>query len=115
MRKRKKGKKFGRVKEQRKALMKSLASSLVLHKKIKTTETKAKELKRFIEPLITKAKTGDLARRRQVRKFLSDSLTARLFNEIAPSYKDRPGGYTRIIKLAPRESDGARMAQIELV
>ncbi len=115
MRKGKKGKKFGRVKEQRKALMRSLASALVLHKKIKTTETKAKELRRFIEPLITKARTGDLHKRRQVRKYLSDSLTKRLFNDIAPSYKERPGGYTRIIKLAPRESDGARMAQIEFV
>src|SRR3989344_6263446 len=102
MRKRKKGKKFGRVKEQRKALMKSLAFSLVLHKKIKTTETKAKELSRFIEPLITKAKTGGLHERRQVRKYLSDEITSKLFNDIAPLYKDRGGGYTRIIKLAPR-------------
>mgnify|MGYP001593693036 FL=1 len=115
MRKGKKGKKFGRVREQRKALMRSLASALVLHKKIKTTETKAKELRRFIEPLITKARTGDLHKRRQIRKYLSDSLTKRLFDDIAPSYKERPGGYTRIIKLAPRESDGARMAQIELI
>lgn len=97
------------------ALMKSLASSLVLHKKIKTTETKAKELRRFIEPLITKAKIGDLHKRRQVREYLSDSVVKKLFSEIAPIYKDRPGGYTRIIKLAPRESDGARMAQIELI
>lgn len=115
MRKRKKGKKFGRVKEQRKALMRGLASSLVLHKKIKTTETKAKELRRFIEPLITKAKKGDLHKRRQVREYLSDPITQKLFNDIAPLYKERNGGYTRIIKLAPRESDGAKMAQIELV
>ncbi len=115
MRKGKKGKKLGRVKEQRKALMRSLVSSLVLHKKIKTTETKAKELRRFIEPLITKARTGDLHKRRQVRRYLSDSLTKRLFDDIAPSYKERPGGYTRIIKMAPRESDGAKMAQIEFV
>ncbi|MEK7203761.1 MAG: 50S ribosomal protein L17 [Patescibacteria group bacterium] len=115
MRKRKKGKKFGRVKEQRRALMNSLVSALVLHKKIKTTEAKAKELRRFIEPLITKARVGDLAKRRQVRKFLSDSITKKLFDEIGPLYKERPGGYTRIIKLAPRESDGARMAQIEFV
>ena len=115
MRKRKKGKKFGRVKEQRKALFRSLVSSLVLHKKIKTTEAKAKELRQFIEPLITKAKAGDLHKRRQVRRYLSDSITKKLFNEIAPLYKERRGGYTRIIKLAPRESDGARMAIIELV
>src|SRR3989338_343086 len=107
MRKRKKGKKFGRVKAQRRALMKSLVSSLVLHKKIKTTETKAKELRRFVEPLITKAKAGDLHRRRLVRKYLPESVTKKLFDEIAPLYKDRPGGYTRIVKLAPRLSDGA--------
>lgn len=115
MRKRKKGKKFGRVREQRKALMRGLASSLILHRKIKTTETKAKELRRFIEPLVTKAKIGDLNKRRQVRKYLSDSITQKLFNDLGPSYKDRPGGYTRITKLPPRESDGARMAQIEFV
>lgn len=115
MRKRKKGKKFGRVKEQRKALMRGLASSLMLHKKIITTETKAKELRRFIEPLITKAKAGGLAKRRQVRRYLSDSVAKKLFDEIAPLYKDRAGGYTRIIKLAPRVSDGAGMARIELV
>jgi large subunit ribosomal protein L17 len=115
MRKRKKGKKFGRVKAQREALLNSLASSLILHKKIKTTEVKAKELRRFIEPLVTKAKAEGLANRRQVRRFLSDSVAKKLFGEIAPSYKERPGGYTRITKLAPRESDGARMAQIEFV
>ncbi len=115
MRKRKKGKKFGRVKEQRKALMKSLASSLILNKKIKTTESKAKELRKFLEPLITKAKDGNLHKRRLVRKFLSDSVTKKLFDEIAPLYKDRAGGYTRIIKLTPRQSDGAKIARIELV
>ena len=115
MRKRKKGKKFGRVREQRKALLKSLASSLILNKKIKTTETKAKELRRFVEPLITKAKAGDLHRRRLVRKYLPESVTKKLFDEIAPLYKDRPGGYTRIVKLAPRLSDGAKMARIEML
>ena len=115
MKKRKKGKRFGRVKEQRKALLKSLASSLVLHKKIKTTEAKAKELRRFIEPLITKAKAADLHKRRLVRSYLSDEITKKLFSEIGPLYKDRPGGYTRIIKLTQRLSDGARMAIIEFV
>ncbi|MEK7579753.1 MAG: 50S ribosomal protein L17 [Patescibacteria group bacterium] len=115
MRKRKKGKKFGRVREQRKALMKSLASSLILHKKIRTTETKAKELRRFIEPLITKAKIGDLHKVRLVRKYLSDEITKKLFSEIAPLYKERAGGYTRITKIPSRDSDGAKMSQIELV
>ncbi len=95
--------------------MKSLASSLILHKKIRTTETKAKELRRFVEPLITKAKAGDLHRRRLVRRYLSDVVAQKLFNDIAPLYKDRAGGYTRIIKLGPRGSDGAKMAVIELV
>lgn len=115
MRKRKKGKKFHRKRDQRRALLKGLASSLVLHKKITTTEIKAKELRRFIEPLISKAKVGDLARRRLVRKYLSDSVTKKLFDEIAPMYKERPGGYTRIMKLPARKSDGAKMAVIEFV
>lgn len=115
MYKRKKNRKLKRNKSQRKALMKSLASSLILYKKITTTETKAKELKRFIEPLITKAKTGDLYKRRLVRRYLSEDITKKLFNEIAPLYKERPGGYTRIIKIPPRSSDGAKMAIIELV
>lgn len=115
MRKRKKGKKFGRVAEQRKALLKGLASSLIIHKKITTTEAKAKELRRFVEPLVSKAKIGDLHRRRLVRKWLTAPVTKKLFDEIGPSYKERPGGYTRIIKLPPRVSDGARMATIEFV
>lgn len=115
MRKRKKGKKFGRVAEQRKALLKGLASSLILHKKIKTTEAKAKELRRFVEPLVSKAKIGDLHRRRLVRRWLTAPVTKKLFDEIGPSYKERPGGYTRITKLPPRLSDGARMATIEFV
>lgn len=115
MRKRKKGKKFGRKAEQRKALLKGLASSLILHKKIKTTEAKAKELRRFVEPLVSKAKIGDLHRRRLVRKWLTAPVTKKLFDEIGPSYKERPGGYTRITKLPPRVSDGARMATIEFV
>jgi len=115
MYKRKKARRLKRDKAQRKALMKSLVSSLVIHKKITTTETKAKELKKFIEPLITKAKTQDLHKRRLVRKYLSEKITKKLFNEIAPLYKERPGGYTRIIKISPRNSDGAKMAVIEFV
>lgn len=115
MKKRKKGKKFGRRKEQRKALLKSLASSLILNKKIKTTETKAKELKKFIEPLITKAKSKNLQRIRLIRKYLNKEITRKLFDEIAPLYKEKAGGYTKITKLPRREGDGAKMAIIEFI
>jgi len=115
MRKKKKGRKLKRKKDQRKALLKSLAESLIEHERITTTEARAKELAPFIEKLITKAKKGGLSQRRQVTRVLSKKSTKKLFNEIAPRYKDRPGGYTRILKLPPRESDGAKMAIIEFV
>jgi len=88
---------------------------LIEHERITTTEARAKELAPFIEKLITKAKKGGLSQRRQVARVLSKKSTKKLFNEIAPRYKDRPGGYTRILKLPPRESDGAKMAIIEFV
>lgn len=107
--------KLGRTKSQREALLKSLASSLIINKKIKTTQAKAKELRRFLEPLITKAKNNNLANQRLVRKYLNKEITKKLFNEIGPIYKERPGGYIRIIKLPPRPSDGAKMAIVEFV
>ncbi len=115
MRKKKKGRKLKRKKDQRKALLKSLAESLIEYERITTTQAKAKELAPFIEKLITKAKKGGLSQRRQVVKVLSKKSTKKLFDEIAPRYKDRPGGYTRILKLPPRKSDGAKMAIIEFV
>lgn len=115
MKKRKKGRKFSREKDQRNALKKSLARSLFIHEKIKTTEAKAKELSSFAEKLITRARKGDLASRRILLKYFSDSLSKKLIEELGPRYKDRAGGYTRIIKLGPRKSDGAKMAFIELV
>ncbi len=115
MRKKKKGRKLKRKKDQRKALLKSLAESLVEHERITTTQAKAKELAPFIEKLITKAKKGGLSQRREVARVLSKKSTKKLFDEIAPRYKDRPGGYTRILKLPPRKSDGAKMAIIEFV
>ena len=115
MKKKKKGRKFSREKDQRKALLKSLARSLFLHERIKTTHAKAKEISSFAEKIITKAKKGDLTSRRIVRKYFSDKVTKKLFEEIAPKYKERNGGYTRIIKLGPRKSDSAKMAIIELV
>jgi len=101
--------------DQRKALLNTLASSLVLHEKIKTTEAKAKELSPFIEKKITKAKKGDIAARRMLLKNFSLNIVKKLVDDIAPKYKEREGGYTRVVKLGRRKSDGAKMAIIELV
>ncbi|PIS17341.1 MAG: 50S ribosomal protein L17 [Candidatus Nealsonbacteria bacterium CG09_land_8_20_14_0_10_42_14] len=115
MRKRKKGRKLSRQSGQRRALMKALVSALVSVERIKTTETKAKETAPIMERLISRAKKGDLASRRLLLKFLSLKLVKKLIEEIAPRYRERKGGYTRIIKLGPRQTDGARMAIIEFV
>jgi len=115
MRKLKKGRKLSRKRDQRKALLKSLARSLFLNEKIKTTEAKAKEISGSAEKLITRAKKGDLSSRRYLAKFFSRDLVKKLVDEIGPRYKSRKGGYTRIIRLGPRKSDGARMVVIELV
>ena len=115
MKKLKQGRKFSREKDQRKALMVSLANSLFLHEKIKTTEAKAKELSSFAQKIITRAKKGDIAARRSLARLFSAKIVKKLVDEIAANYKDRKGGYVRIIKMAPRKSDGARMAIIELV
>lgn len=115
MRKRKSGRKFGRERDQRNALMTHLAGALIANGKIKTTEAKARELRPYVERLITKAKKGNLA----VRRDLGRSLTARqvktLVDDIAPRFTSRPGGYTRITKLPSRKSDGAKQAIIELL
>jgi large subunit ribosomal protein L17 len=115
MRKRKKGRKLSRKRNQRKALLKALANALFLKEKIKTTEAKARELSFFAEKQITKAKISDIASRRLLARYFSPQIVKKLVNEIASRYKDRKGGYTRIVKLGPRRSDGARMAIIELV
>ncbi|MBD3207884.1 MAG: 50S ribosomal protein L17 [Candidatus Nealsonbacteria bacterium] len=115
MKKRKKGRKLSRVKDQRKALLRSLSRELVLRGRIKTTEAKAKELAGFIEKKITQAKEDNLQTRRLLAKHFSDEVVKKLVEEIAPKYKERPGGYTRILKLPSRKSDAARMAIIELV
>lgn len=115
MRKLKKGRKFSRKRDQRKALLKSLARSLFLNEKIKTTEAKAKEISGFAEKLITRAKKGDLSSRRYLAKFFSRDLVKKLVDEIGPRYKSRKGGYIRIIKFGPRKSDGAKMVIIELI
>lgn len=117
MRHHNKNRKFGRKKNVRSALLKSLALSLINHGRIKTTEAKAKELRPFIEKLVTKAKENDLAAKRIVisRLMNRNPETKKLFDDIAPKYKDTKGGYTRILKLPPRLSDGAKMALIEFV
>ena len=116
MRHRKSGRKLGRKVAHRKALMSNLAIALISNKKIKTTGPKAKELRSFIEPLITRAKKGDVHSRRQVLKYISHKPTVReLFNVIAPSFSERNGGYTRITKLGFRDNDCAPISTIEFV
>lgn len=111
-----KNRKFGRTRNQRAALLRSLAVSLIGRGKIKTTEAKAKELRPFVERLVTKSREGTLASRRLVSARLGNSKeTKKLFDDIAPKYKSRSGGYTRIIKLPARKSDGSKMAVIEFV
>jgi large subunit ribosomal protein L17 len=108
--------KFGREKNQRNALIKSLARSLVIHGSIQTTLAKAKELRPFVEKLVTKGKTGTLASRRLVGERLGTGRELKmLMDDLAPKYKDRKGGYTRITKLPRRENDASPMAQIEFV
>lgn len=107
-------KKFSRKKDQRKALLKSLAESLILQEKIKTTEVKAKELKSYIEKLITKARKQTLASRRGLLRLFSNNIALKL-EQISRKYADRKGGYTRIVKLFPRQTDAAKIARIEFV
>ena len=113
---RKKGRKFNRTAEHRKALLRNLATSLFLHGRVETTVAKAKELRAYAEPLITKAKRGDLHARRLVQRQISqEQALAKLFGEIGPRYAERPGGYTRVLHLGHRAGDAADVAIIELV
>jgi large subunit ribosomal protein L17 len=113
---RKKGRRFNRTTEHRKLMMRNLATSLFLHGRVETTTAKAKELRRFAEPLITRAKRGDLHARRVVARYvLDDEAVSKLFSEIGPRYSERPGGYTRVLHLGHRAGDAADMAIIELV
>ncbi|MEK7209769.1 MAG: 50S ribosomal protein L17 [Patescibacteria group bacterium] len=111
----KKGRKFGRVKKVRRALLKALSVALIDCGRIRTTEAKAKELTRVIAPLITKAKKGGLANIRSLAKFLPPKSVTKIIKDIGPRYQSRQGGYTRIIKLGEIRKDGARMCYIELV
>lgn len=116
MRHRNKGRSFSRTAEHREAMLRNMATSLFLHGRIETTTEKAKELRRFAEPLITKAKRGDLhARRLVARKIQDDAALSKLFTEIGPRFAERPGGYTRVLHLGHRPGDAADMSIIELV
>lgn len=116
MRHRKKGKKLGRTSPHRKRTLQALANALIEHKQITTTVTKAKALRPFVEPLITRAKEDTKHNRRQVFRHLqSNSSVSELFGDVAERVGDRPGGYTRIIRLGHRPGDGAETALIELV
>ena len=115
MRHSQKTKELGRKRNQRKALISTLAVSLIRDGKIKTTETKAKVLRPMVERLVTKAKAGDVAALRFITTKVGVTSAKTLVSTIAPKYKDRKGGYTRITKLNDRLSDGAKIAQIEFV
>mgnify|MGYP001088338149 CR=1 FL=1 len=115
MRKLNKGRKLSRKIGPRKALLRVLVNNFLMHEKITTTEAKAKELRSVAEKMITKAKNVTLANRRILAGNLTSEMTKKIINDLAPRYKDRKGGYTRIMKLGPRISDGAKMVIIELV
>ncbi|HUQ39669.1 MAG TPA: 50S ribosomal protein L17 [Acidimicrobiales bacterium] len=112
----KKGPRFGGTASHQKAMLGNLVASLIAAEALTTTEAKAKALRPVVEKVITKARKGGVYRQRQVISFLRDKEMAhKLFAEIGPRYVDRPGGYTRILKLGPRHGDNAPMARIELV
>ena len=112
----KRGRTFGRNSSRRKALFQALAISLIEHEGIKTTLPKAKELRSFIEPLITLAKEDSVSNRRLAfSKIRNKSAVGKLFSDLGPRFKDRPGGYSRIIKIGFRKGDAAPIAFIELV
>lgn len=116
MRHRVKGRKLGRTVSHRKATLIALATSLLKHKRIKTTLAKAKETRGFVEKLITKARKGDLHSKKQVIGLIKDKeVVKELFSDIIPKVGDRPGGYSRVVKLGNRLGDAASMAVIELV
>lgn len=107
---------LGREKAQRDALMRSLAESLILNGSIRTTKAKARALRTFVEPLVTKAKKNDLTAKKNLLKALyTKKAVNKLLNDVAPNYLERKGGYTRITKLGARANDSAEMAKIEFV
>ena len=116
MRHQRSGKKLGRNAAQRRALYSNLAGALIEHGRIKTTEAKAKAVKPIAEQMITLGRRGDLAARRQAVAYLrSKDIVHKLFTDVGPRFVDRPGGYSRIVKLGPRQGDAADMVYLELV
>lgn len=116
MRHQKKGKTLGRKKAPREAMLRNLATSFIVYEKIKTTKAKATVLRPIVEKYITLSKKDTLHNRRQVLKYLYvQGAVKKLFEVLGPRFKDRNGGYTRVVKLPPRQSDGAEMAILELV
>ena len=116
MRHRKKGRQLSRTRSHRKATLRNLATSLFRHERIETTTAKAKELRPYAELLITLARRGDVHSRRLAATKIQDrEVLGKLFDDIAPRYAERPGGYTRVLKLGSRKGDAAEMSLIELV
>jgi large subunit ribosomal protein L17 len=116
MRHNKSGKRLGRNSSHRKAMMRNMVTSLFAHEKITTTDIRAKELRKIADKMITLGKRGDIHARRQALQVIRDrKVVGKLFDLVAPRYKDRPGGYTRIIKLGQRAGDNASLSLIELV
>ncbi|MGI9265265.1 MAG: 50S ribosomal protein L17 [Gammaproteobacteria bacterium] len=116
MRHRQSGRPLGRNSSHRRAMFRNMSASLIKHESIKTTVPKAKELRRVVEPLITLAKKDGVAQRRRAFDRLRDKeIVGKLFAEIGPRYKDRPGGYLRILKMGHRAGDAAPMALVQLV
>jgi large subunit ribosomal protein L17 len=108
--------KLNRPTPHRKAMLRNLVKDLLTYEAIRTTEARAKEARRSAEKIITLGKDGSVHARREAFRFLNDKrVTAKVFDEIAPRYQDRPGGYTRILKLGPRSGDNASMARLELL
>ncbi len=116
MRHRKIGRKLGRTSSHRKAMYRNMSVSLLMNETIKTTVPKAKELRRVVEPIITRSKKDSVANRRIIFNQLRDKVViGKLFNEIGPRFEKRPGGYLRILKLGPRAGDAAPMAMVQLL
>ena len=110
------GRKLGRPTDHRLALLRNLVTDLLRHEKIITTEAKAREVRGLAEKVITLGKRGDLNARRLALRFVYDKkVVTKVFDDLAPRYADRPGGYSRMVKLGPRLGDGAHMAQLELI
>lgn len=116
MRHQRKGRRFGIQPSHRRQMLANLACSVLEHERIKTTEARAKEVKPLVEKMITMGKAGDLnSRRTAISQLRNKQISYKLFNEIAPRYADRPGGYTRITHLGQRQGDAAEMVYLELV